>query len=173
MVFKPYAATEYVVLLLALCDKKGVLRVPVFDAVLPGKLTKVCSRAFIGEHLAEVSEELSGRPVTGTSWFLEPNFAPTFTLDEKITELLSLPLGTEVSLYVATWHRKIALDQSCWRTLPEAMRALPSCSHRRYYIQAWQVLMGGLKQDSRVLSYEEGDKVHKSLKNLVKPNKSD
>lgn len=166
MPWKPYAATEYVILLLAARDPQGLLHIPAEHALLPGKLFRVRPRELIGERLAQLTEELMGFAPQGTTWWVEPDFSPTFTLPEEITSALSLAAGTEVTLYVASQPGATELQGSYWSTLPKALRALPATPYRRYYLKAWQVLMGGLKQDSKAICWEDGDDVHSHIKNL-------
>jgi hypothetical protein len=47
------------------------------------------------------------------------------------------------------------VDRPDMITVPELLRRLPANRQRLPYLKAWQILMGGLEQSSKVISVED------------------
>ena len=58
----------------------------------------------------------------------------------------------DITLYAALYRKQCDLDLNRWKTLNDSLRLISITDYRKYYIQAWQVFMGGMNQDSKVIS---------------------
>lgn len=150
------ARTDVVVFLVGAFDSKNVLKFYSKNSVNPGIVFRVEGGLPINDQLIQQTEKVTGWESLSASIEIEQGFRDTVVL----------PDGASADIYVG----KVAADRyrapSHWKPLPELIRSLPPSGNRKAYLKAWQVLMGGLKEDVKVL---DGEKAAKALTDYAHP----
>ena len=137
--------TPYAVLVCAVADAQGVLRIPVVaDAgETPGLRFAVQGLKPINIQLAEAAAQFFGREV-GLHLNIEQEYA-----DEVSTA------AGAVTLYLARLAPQAGIVASeSWLSIPALLRQL-SGRARIPYLRAWQVLAGGLKLTTKAVEAGE------------------
>lgn len=143
----PPCKTDHAILLVAVRDERGVLRVPSSEAAaLPGL-------NFAVKPLTPINEQL----VATASAFFGRNVALALHVWQELADELTLPSGARATLYVASLNDPAVVATSAWPVIPELLRALPATKLRLPYLRAWQVLQGGLKVDTKALDVSDAD----------------
>lgn len=140
-----FCRTPSAVLLLGVKDDRGVLRFP-FSAngVVPGLCFEVLPLAPIGEQLVRAASEALSAPV-GLS----------LTIQQEFADVMTLPNGSEATVYLATISAPHARAHPNWPSMPEMLRGMDKDRRRLPYLRAWQVLTGGLQLNTKVVDMDE------------------
>ena len=143
-----HAPTDVVIFLVGIKDEKGVFRFPSKNNFNPGIVFKADKKLPINEQMISQTESLTGLSQLNLKLDIEQSFSAE----------VKLPSGELGTLYVGAIHdEQVTVDDS-WRPLPMILREMPKDKNRAAYLKAWQVLMGGLTQDSKVLEAEDAAK---------------
>jgi hypothetical protein len=144
-----YCKTEVAVLMLAVKDEAGVMRVPVSPgARAPGWEIAVRPLVPIGEQLVAAAAEALGTDVTGLALDVVQEFADETRLAD----------GTLATVYLATLAPAVAERRHAprtWSSIPELLRGLPKDRGRLPYLRAWQILTGGLQLNTKAVDVSE------------------
>lgn len=146
------APTEVVIFLVGIRDERGVLRFPSKNSFNPGIVFKANENHPINEQLITETANATGLEGLNVKLEIEQNFS---------AEVL-LPNNDKATLYVGAIYKPEGGIDETWRPLPHILRDMPKNKNRASYLRAWQVLMGGLTQDTKVL---ESDDAQKALQN--------
>ena len=153
------APTDVVIFLVGIKDERGVLRFPSKNSFNPGIVFKADPKRPINEQLIEQTESVTGLPGLNIKLDIEQNFH---------TEVL-LPNNDKATLYVGAIHRPEGGIDDSWRPLPHILRDMPKNKNRASYLKAWQVLMGGLSQDTKVVEADDAKKAIQDHYDSEKP----
>jgi hypothetical protein len=150
--------TDVAVLLAAVPDANGVLRLPTSgDATAPGLHVRVQPLAPIAAQLVEAAAAaIDLGPAAGMALSLVDGFADPVTLAN----------GEAATLYVGRVSPGAATAPASWPSVPDLLRAMAKNRSRVPYLRAWQVLAGGLDDSVKALDAAE---VAKALRASLKP----
>ena len=139
--------TDVAVLLVAVPDAHGVLRLPTSgDTAAPGLIVRVQPLAPIGAQLVEAAAAaIDLGPAAGLAVDVETAFADPVTLAG----------GEAATLYVARVAQGAATAPASWPSVPEVLRAMAKNRARVPYLRAWQVLAGGLNDSVKAVDAAE------------------
>ena len=148
--------TPEATLLLAVKSPDGVLRFPNDETQWPGLSLKVNILLNINSQLMERSRQ-------------EFN-DPTLRIDiwqDYSAQIFDSTGAAVTTLYVAKYSPsdevQAKLPFQKWETLPALIRSLPKDRNRLAYLKAWQVLSGGLEENTKALDVDEVSRYLKSL----------
>ena len=138
--------TPSAVLLVAVRDSLGVLRVPGGAGAFPGLTVAVAPLMPILPQLTDAASAFFGKDVARRLDIVQ----------DYADELLETPGGEPVAtLYVATLAPEAeVLAQAEWPSMPDILRRLKGKS-RIPYLRAWQVLAGGLHLNTKAVDAAE------------------
>ena len=148
MAFHISAPTDVVIFLVGVKDARGVLRFPTKNNYNPGVVFRTNRKIPVNEQLINETQVVTGLSGLNVQLQIEQNFSADVTL----------PNGDSATLYVGIIHDYEGLISEAWKSLPEILRNMPRDKNRVSYLKAWQVLMGGLTQDSKVVEAEDVSK---------------
>jgi hypothetical protein len=142
------APTDVVIFLVGIKDEKGVFRFPTKNNFNPGVVFKADQKIPINQQIISETEAITGYTGLNLDLEIEQNFAAA----------VELPNGDSATMYVGFVKGDGYKIQEDWHPLPTILREMPKNKNRASYLKAWQVLMGGLTQDSKVIEAEDADK---------------
>ena len=142
------APTDVVIFLVGIKDEKGVLRFPTKNNFNPGVVFKADRNLPINEQIIKETELLTGLQKLNLNLEIEQNFSTEVVLQN----------GDKATLYVGAIHKFEGGVNEEWRPLPMILREMPKDKNRAAYLKAWQVLMGGLNQDVKILEADDAAK---------------
>lgn len=142
---------DVIILLLGVKDSKGILRFPSKNTFNPGIVFKAERNIPVNVQLIKEAEKITGFSNLNLALEIEQNFRGD----------VQLPNQSFSSLYVGMVVDSEAQAKPSWKSLPEILREMPKHKNRTIYLKAWQVLMGGLTQDNKVLEAEDADQALK------------
>lgn len=142
------APTEVVVFLVGIEDELGVLRFPTKNSFNPGIVFKADRKVPINEQIIKETEAITGYENLNLILNIEQNFSSEIYLPNK----------EKATLYVGSILKKNLKTHEDWKALPIILREMPKDKNRASYLKAWQVLMGGLTQDNKVIEAEDAAK---------------
>ncbi|MDB2447068.1 hypothetical protein N9W79_00425 [bacterium] len=145
------APTDVVIFLVGIKDEKGVLRFPTKNNFNPGVVFKADGAVPINAQIIKETEALTGLENLNLNLEIEQNFSTEVVLQN----------GDKATLYVGAIHKFEGGINQEWKPLPMILREMPKDKNRPAYLRAWQVLMGGLNQDVKIL---EADDAAKAIK---------
>lgn len=147
-------ATDFLLYVLAAPDKRGILRSIRSHPHLLGEVLAVDCHRSISEQLSEHTQHIFKTTISASDIYFYDSFAPQISLPQIFApqnHFLPKQDIFSVTMYVAKITKNMEVDPHIWHTYPQFLSQLPSCDYRKYYLQSWQVLMGGMKQDCKVM----------------------
>ena len=132
----------------------GVFRFPVgSDPAMPGIVVSAAASTPIVAQLAQAVAAAIG--IEGTD-------GHAFTVQEGFADAITMPSGEAATLYVGRVAPGGVTAPRTWPSMPDLLRAMAKNRARVPYLRAWQVLAGGVNDDS-TKAYDAAD-VAKALR---------
>ncbi|MCY4444396.1 MAG: hypothetical protein OXC44_06320 [Proteobacteria bacterium] len=151
--------TDLAIYLLFVYDENKVFRVYVEDGCLPGRMFWVDTKKPFVEQCVSMVKADVGSCFQWRHFVMEDDFFESFDLSKDCVSsaMMSRYKSSDQrsTLYVGTYKHLMKLDHSVWLMMPQLMRDFSFPQYKRHYFRAWQVAMGHLRQDSKVLLNED------------------
>ena len=122
------------------------MRFPTISPALPGIPIDVRMNMPINEQLAYCASEYLGHGAL---------LASHIDVAQDFVEIFPGEDGSSMSLYVASLHFRHGISDLSWPTMPQLLRTMPSNRTRLPYLKAWQLLLGGMSGDTKVVEVED------------------
>jgi len=145
MVMLGSPSTKVAIILVGIKDQNGVYRFPTKNSFNPGIVFKVNHDLTINQQIMREVESVTGIDNISIAVDIEQNFSAK----------VQLPNQESATLYVGRIDFYDTPVNESWRPLPEILRDMPKTKNRAAYLKAWQVLMGGLSQEVKVVESDE------------------
>ena len=161
MLNKINITTPNITLLLACDGPKGLFHFPNDEDPFPGINMSISHGLTWHDTMRDVGSEFLGKPE------LNSKILPIMVMEPEIEK------GNDGStLVLARIHKEEFLAPDLWPTLPALLHGMPKNKTRVPYLKAFQVLAGGLSQETQAVEMDEAFR-QAILKNLDKSDSQD
>ena len=158
---------DYVLIFIGAFDLNGLIHVYMPKNDFIGKIIKISASKDVYAQIISHSRLLFNLNKNLSNTFrVDLDIDPRFLKVIKSSELnsfvianfkdLDIKLTEPIAMYACLYKKnKIKLDKGYFFSMPVALKSVRKSDYRKYYLQAFQVFMGGFDQSCRVISQED------------------